>query len=172
MGSHAPVYVVDAGEPLDRDRYNTEWIDTRHSHNGRDYYVALRAMAVGRRCASIILRLRPVEQGDASVHNTDTPLDAELWNALYQRIVIPKTKAIWSICEQISDVLGLGFYAHDILPEHPSGRLLVCETGYKFDNRNLRSHLAALSGRIIVDDFLSARFVTNSAECFASELSV
>jgi hypothetical protein len=171
MGSHAPTYVVDAGEPLDRSRYNTEWIDTRHEHNGRHYHVALRAMAVGSRCVSIFLRMRPVEQGDASVHNTDTPLDPVLWNALYRRIVVPHTQAILSVCEQIADVLGIGFYAHDILPEHSSGRLLVCETGFKFDDLQYRSHFMPLSGLLVVDDFLSDRFVIKSAECFASELA-
>jgi hypothetical protein len=171
MGSHAPIYVVDTGAPLDRSRYNTEWIDTRHEHNGRDYYVALRAMAVGRRCASIFLRLRPMDHGDVSVHNTDTPIDAELWNALYQRIVVPQTKAIQSICGQISEVLGLGFYSHDILPERLTGRLLVCETGFKFDDYLFRSHMRPLSGQLVVDDFLSDRFPTKSAECFADELT-
>lgn len=171
VGSHAPIYVVDAGAPLDRGRYNTEWIDTRHEHNGRDYYVALRAMAVGRRCASIFLRLRPIDQVDTSVHNTDTPLDAELWNALYRRIVVPQTKAIETVCGQISDVLGLGFYSHDILPERLSGRLLVCETGFKFDDFLFRSHLMALSGQLVIDDFLSDRFPTKSAEYFADELA-
>jgi hypothetical protein len=171
MGSHAPIYLADAGTSLDQSRYNTEWIDTRYEYNGRYYYVALRAMAVGRHCVSIFLRLRPTNQNDASVHNTDTPLDAELWNALYQRIVVPQTTAIQSICRRISDVLGLGFYSHDILPEQSSNRLLVCETGFKFDDHIYRTHLRALSGRLLDEDFLSDRFPTKSAECFADELS-
>jgi hypothetical protein len=171
MGTHAPTYMVEARLPLDRSRYNTEWIDTRHEHNGRSYYVVLRAMAVGSRCVSIFLRARPADQGDASVHNTDTPIDAELWNALYRRIVIPQTQAIESLCEQIANVLGIGFFSHDVLPESSSGRLLVCETGFKFDDRLFRSHLMPLSGQLVADDFLSDRFPIRSAEFFASELS-
>ena len=79
-GSHAPTYVVAPRLPLDQARYNTEWIDARHEYQGRSYYVALRAMAVGGRCLAVFVRARPVEQGDASVHNTDTPIDADLWN--------------------------------------------------------------------------------------------
>jgi hypothetical protein len=171
IGSHAPTYMVEARLPLDRSRYNTEWIDTRHEHNGQSYYIALRAMAVGSRCVSIFLRARPADQGDASVHNTDTPIDAELWNALYQRIVIPQTQAFESLCEQIANVLGIGFFSHDILPESSSGRLLVCETGFKFDDYLFRSHLMSLSGQLVADDFLSDRFPIRSAEFFAGELS-
>jgi hypothetical protein len=112
-----------------------------------------------------------VDQGDASVHNTDTPIDAELWNALYQRIVIPQTPAIESLCDQIAKVLGIGFFSHDILPESSSDRLLVCETGFKFDDYLFRSHLMSLSGQLVADDFLSDRFPVKSAECFASELN-
>jgi hypothetical protein len=170
MGSHAPAHIVNVGKTLDGSRYNTEWIDTRHNYNGRDYYVVLRAMAVGSRCTSILLRMRPVDDGDASVHNTDTPLNASLWNDLYQRIVVPQSGAIQTICEQIANILGLGFFSHDILPEQHSSRLLVCETGFKFDDYLYRSHFMPLSGKLVADDFLSERFVKKSAECFASEL--
>jgi len=50
------------------------------------------------------------------------------------------------------------------------GGLLVCETGFKFDDFLYRSHFMPLSGQLVVDDFLSDRFVKRSAECFASEL--
>jgi hypothetical protein len=171
MGSHAPVYVVGARVPLDRSRYNTEWIDTRHEYNGRSYYVVLRAMAVGSRCVSIFVRARPADQADASVHNTDTPVDAGLWNALYQRLVTPKMQEIESLCQRIADILGLGFFSHDILPESSSGRLLVCETGFKFDDYLFRSHLMPLAGQLVSDDFLSDRLPIKSAECFAGELT-
>jgi hypothetical protein len=170
LGAHAPVKVVDAGRSLDLSRYNTELIDTVHEHGGRQYYVALRAMAVGPHCVSIFLRMRPVEQGNPSVHNTDTPLDADLWNSLYRSIVVPQIPQIGSICQQVFGALGFGFYAHDILPERGTGRLLVCETGFKFDDRQYRSHLMPLRSRLMVDDFLSDQFAKRSGECFAQEL--
>ena len=122
----APVQVLDPAVPLDASRYNTEWIDTRHDHNGRLYYVSLRVMAVGSQCVSVWVRMRPVEDGNAAVHNTDTTLDATLWNSLYRRIVAPQLGVIQNLCEKIANVLGLGFFSHDILPENtkiPPARL-------------------------------------------------
>ena len=127
-------------------------------------------MAVGPHCISIFLRLRPVEQGSASVHNTDTPLDAGLWNTMYERIVVPQAEKIRVLCKQISDGLGFAFYAHDILPERDTGRLLVCESGFKFDDPLFRSHFMPLRGQLMVDDFLSDVFPKKSAEAFAIEL--
>ena len=94
IGSHAPTFLVAPRLPLDPARYNTELIDARHEYKGRNYYVVLRAMAVGSRCLSVFVRARPVEQGEASVHNTDTPVDADLWNFFYRTIVIPQMPAI------------------------------------------------------------------------------
>ena len=170
MGTHALTHVVAPGLPLDPARYNTEWIDARHEYKGRSYYVALRAMAVGRRCLAVFVRARPVEQGDASVHNTDTPVDADLWNFLYATIAVPQMPAIESLCEKIANVFGLGFFSHDILPESETGRLLVCETGFKFDDRLYRAHLMPLAGQLAADEVLSDRFPVHSAELFAGEL--
>lgn len=170
MGSHAPTYLVAPRSPLDQNRYNTEWIDARHEYEGRNYYVALRAMAVGHRCLSVFVRARPVEQGDASVHNTDTPVDADLWNFFYRTIVIPQMPAIELLCEKIANVLKLGFFSHDLLPERETGRLLVCETGFKFDDYLYRTHLMPLAGQLAAAEFLSERFPARSAELFAGEL--
>ncbi|WP_291572387.1 hypothetical protein [Bradyrhizobium sp.] len=130
----------------------------------------LRAMAVGSRCLSVFVRACPVEQGDASVHNTDTPVGADLWNFFYRTIVIPQMPAIESLCERIANVFGLGFFSHDILPERETGRLLVCETGFKFDDRLYRTHLMQLAGQLAADEFLSDRFPARSAELFADEI--
>jgi hypothetical protein len=170
MDTHAPTYVVAPRLPLDPTRYNTQWIDARHEYKGRNYYVMLRAMAVGRRCLSVFVRCRPVEQGDASVHSADTPIDADLLNFFYTTIVIPQMSAIESLCEKIANVLGLGFFSHDILPERETGRLLVCETGFKFNDYLYRTNLMQLAGQLAADEFLSDRFPAHSAELFAGEL--
>ena len=170
MDTHVPAYVVSPRLPLDPTRYNTEWIDTRHEYNGRNYYVMLRAMAVGGRCLAVFVRARPVEQGDASVHTADTPIDAGLLNFFYRTIAIPQMPAIKSLCEKIANVLGLGFFSHDILPERETGRLLVCETGFKFDDYLYRTNLMRLAGQLAADEFLSDRFPAHSAELFADEL--
>ncbi|THD65084.1 MAG: hypothetical protein E7813_15995 [Bradyrhizobium sp.] len=169
-GTQAPTSVVEAGRSLDQKRYNTELIDTVHEHRGQRYFVVLRVMAVGPHCISIYLRLRPVEQGSASVHSTDTPLDAGLWNTMYERLVTPQAEKIRVICRQISDGLGFAFYSHDILPERDTGRLLVCETGFKFNDSSTRSHMMPLRGQLVFDDFLSDILPRKSAEAFAIEL--
>jgi hypothetical protein len=75
-----------------------------------------------------------------------------------------------SLCEKIANVFGLGFFSHDILPERETGRLLVCETGFKFDDRLYRAHLMPLAGQLAADEVLSDRFPVHSAELFAGEL--
>ena len=111
-----------------------------------------------------------MQQRDPSVHNTDTPLDAALLNHLYKQVVVPRSTAISSICTAIAEVLGLGFYSHDILPERSTERVLLCETGFKFYDNLYREHIWPLRGQLINDDYLSDDFPRRSAECFAGEL--
>jgi len=170
QASHAPVVVVNPGERLLPNRYDTEWIDTIHDFMSKRYYVVLRAMCVGPHCLSIFVRARPVVQRDASVHNTDTPLDAALLNFLYEQVVVPRSVAIASLCAGVAGALGLGFYAHDILPERSTGRVLLCETNFKFYDDLYRQHIWPLRDQLINDDYLSDDFPQRSAECFAAEL--
>jgi hypothetical protein len=170
QATHAPVMVINPGEHLLPNRYNTEWIDTVHDFKGKRYYVVLRAMCVGHHCLSIFVRARPLEQRDPSVHNTDTPMDAALLNFLYEQIVVPRSAAIASLSAGVAGALGLGFYAHDILPERSTGRVLLCETNFKFDDDLYRQHIWPLRGQLINNDYLSDDFPRRSAECFAAEL--
>jgi len=170
LGTHVPTQVIDAGSPLDPRRYNAEWIDTRHEYAGRDYYVSLRAMAVGRRCVSIFVRARPVEDGDASVHATDMPLDAGMWNSFYERLAIPNRHAIETLCRQIAEALGLGFYAHDLLPDRTNGRVLVAETNFKFDDAVYKQLFAPLRGQLLADESLTTECAVLSAQAFWDEI--
>ena len=170
QATHAPIVVINPGDRLLPNRYNTEWIDTIHDFRGKRYYVVLRAMCVGHHCLSIFVRARPVEQRDPSVHNTDTPMDAALLNFLYEQIVVPRSAAIASLSAGVAGALGLGFYAHDILPERSTGRVLLCETNFKFDDDLYRQHIWPLRGQLINNDYLSDDFPRRSAECFAAEL--
>jgi hypothetical protein len=170
QASHAPVVVINPGDRLIPNRYNTELIDTAHDFEGKRYYVALRAMCIGHHCLSIFVRARPAEQRDPSVHNTDTPLDAALLNFLYQQIVVSRYAAISSLCAGVAEALGLGFYSHDILPERSTERVLLCETGFKFYDNLYREHVWPLRGQLINGEYLSDDFPRRSAECFAAEL--
>jgi len=167
--SHADVCVVDAGCDLNQERYNTEFIDTTHLYEGRHYHVALRAMCVGRSCASIYIRARPIDDGSPSVHNKDTPIDAGLLNNLYRRIVVPRKARIDEICRAIGARLGPAFYSHDLLPSNSTQDIYVCETGFKFDDMSIRSHLAPLADDIPFNDHAAA--IERSAHALVSALT-
>lgn len=145
VGTYQPVQLIETGATTDPERYNTRFIDTRHSfrgHDYHDYYVSLRAMCVGTELISLLVRTRPVSEQDPSVHDQDTPLDGDLLNSLYFEIALPRQAAVETICSRLGQRLGLGFYAHDLLPERETGRTFVCESNLKFDEGTLRAHLA------------------------------
>jgi hypothetical protein len=165
--THATAFVQDPGAELDVNRYNTAYIDTTHYYAGQIYYVALRAMSVGAKCTAIYVRARPINDGDPSVHSTDTPLNIELLNHLHREIVTPRKNAIINLCEAIGTRLGLAFFAHDILPCNTSKSLYVCETNFKFDDTTLRNHLALLGDRIPFNDHVAGAI--RSSHAFVEE---
>jgi hypothetical protein len=164
------VYLRESGASLDPERHNTEFIDTTFHHDGKDYYVVLRAMCVGSACYSIMPRARPVGDGDPSVHGKNTPLDAALLNSICAQIIAPRKAAILEICERLGQLLGLGFYSHDILPKAALPCVFVCETGFKFDNRATRQHLGPLRGQLTNDDYLTDEAPIRAARALAREL--
>lgn len=144
-GSHMPVMLVEPGHALDQSRYNTEFIPTIQTFRGKSYHVALRTKCVGRLCTAILVRARSTKHGSPSVHNSNTPIKPDLLNHLYTHVVEPRKREIIAISEKIGSRLGLGFYAHDILPDNRSNRIFLCETGYKFDDAKLRERLAPIA---------------------------
>lgn len=132
--SAAAVSVLEEGAALDAARYNTEFIDTRVEHGGKDYYSTVRVMCIGPSITHALVRARDAAQNSAGVHSRDTPADAPLINALYRRLVEPNRAELKAIARRIHGALGPGFYAHDVLVERGTDRILVCETGFKFDN--------------------------------------
>lgn len=143
LGSGEPVQLV-SGAALDPRRHNTRFIDTVRSFRGRSYHVCLRAMAVGGTLIATYVRARDVAEGSASVHAVNTPKDADLLNWLYATVVLPRQGELERICRSVERAFGLGFYSHDILPEAATGKLFVCETGFKVDEISLRAHLARI----------------------------
>ncbi len=128
------VQVVESGASLDPSRYNTEFIDTRIEYGGKDYYSTVRVMCIGAKITHAFVRARDAAQNDPSVHTKDTPVDARMINELHERLIGVTWDDLSDIARRVSDALGPGFYAHDVLVERGSGRVLVCETGFKFDN--------------------------------------
>ena len=170
VGSHAPAHLVEAGSTLNTKRYNTQFVDTAHDYKGSLYYVSLRAMCVGRRCVAVYARMRPVSEGP-SVHDTDTPRRAELINHFHEELVAKRMSALTDLADRLGRVLGLGFYAHDILPEEKTGNLYLCETGYKIDEFNLRKHLEPLREQLVFRESLFEPFAEVSAKVFLEELA-
>ena len=145
IGTHAATAIIEVGRPLDVDCYNTCFIDTAHDYKGKSYYVALRALAVTGTLISAYVRLRPTDEAEASVHASDTPKDPHLIAHFHELLVETNWPRLIKLCKQIGDVLGPGFYAHDILPSRETGELYVCETGFKFDDRPYREALFPIS---------------------------
>jgi hypothetical protein len=151
LGTKCASYILSEHDRLDEGRYNTRFIDTTFDYRGERYYVSLRTMCVGGELISILVRARNAGDGDASVHTGDTPVDSELLNAIYRDVARPRLHTISEICVTIGKALGPGFYAHDLLPESSSDRVLVSESGFKFDDKTYRARVEPLRGRLLFE---------------------
>ena len=131
-GSHERVVVYDNSNEVDRDRYNTEFIDTRIRYGGHVYYTTVRLMCIGSRLVQAYARARDEAENDPSVHNANTPQDREFLDHLYSVLVSRRIEEYTQLAQKIGSALGPGFYAHDILVANDSDELFLCETGFKF----------------------------------------
>lgn len=150
-GSSRDVWLINQGEPLPNGRYNVRFIDTSQDFRGNKYYVSLRAMCVGTERYAIYVRARPVSEQNPSVHARNTPLDPDLIRHLHETVVVPRQSEIDEMCSTIGKVLGLGFYAHDILPEN-TGKIYLSEAGFKFDESSLRTRFLPVQRDIIYQE--------------------
>jgi hypothetical protein len=167
IGSHAAIKVVNPGEELSRDRYNTEFIDTRYEYNGSSYFAAIRALAVTGTMTCAFVRLRPAKEDNPSVHASDTPKNASLIFHFHERLIEANESALLTLCSQLGNALGPGFYAHDILPCKETGKLYVCESGFKFDCQDYREAMWPISSDL---PFLKEHFSVDIAEMQAAAL--
>ena len=129
----ADVSIMAAQSLLNSDRYNTEFIDTKVQIGQEYYYTTIRLMCVGATVTHASVRARSVKEGGASVHGKNTPVNADLLNAVYDAIVVPKRDALNDLAEKISQALGPSFYSHDVLVDSTTGKIYLAETGFKFD---------------------------------------
>ena len=132
--SNARIDVLEPGAQLNPERYNTELIDTRQRVSGKEYYTTVRLMCVGPYVTHAFVRARDVSDGNPTVHMKNTPLDAGLIHALERRLIEPNGAQFSELAQRTYEALGPGFYAHDILVEAGSNRVLMCETGFKFND--------------------------------------
>ena len=124
--------VVDDIESADADKYNTEFIDTRVQFQGKHYYTSLRLMCIGPAVLKILVQARDCDERNPAARNRNTPQDPSLLRHLNAVQVAANLDKLHSLAEDIWRVLGPGFYAHDVLVEAKSGRVLLCESEYKF----------------------------------------
>ena len=143
-----PAWVVSDPEGLDETRYNTEFIDTTVTVDGKDYLTTLRLMAVGPTVVLPYVGVRPKDLRRPSVHGVSTPRDAELYNKIFQILFLDHEAELRALAVNLNRALGPGFYHHDLLVEHGTGRILVCEVGYKFDPYAFSEHMAPVKDQI------------------------
>lgn len=143
-----PAWVMADSAGLDETRYNTEFIDTTVTVDGKDYLTTLRLMAVGPTVVLPYLGIRPKDLNRPSVHGVSTPRDAGLYNKVFQQLFLDREAELRALAVHLNRALGPGFYHHDLLIERGSGRILVCEVGYKFDPYAFSEHMAPICGQV------------------------
>lgn len=153
--AHVPVHVINSGGSLDEDRYNTDYIDCRYDYQGEVFHVCLRAMAIG----SEVLFAWVRASQEPNVRSRNTPVDADLIRHFHRLLVRPNMDRIKDISSGVKNALGVGFFAHDILPCAKSGKLYLCETNYKFYEGFYRFHMAPIADRHPVPAFFDGRKV-------------
>jgi hypothetical protein len=157
------VYLVAPGQALDASRHNTVLIDTTHRFNGTDYYVYIRAYAVGELRVATYVGCRPTAAGDPSVHLSDAN-DSEAINYFNCKFLIPFQEQVQNLCARMGALFGLGFYVHDLLPCRKTGQLFVTESGFKLGPGpavkqkywNMRAAIPPFSGFFSAEHILRA----------------
>lgn len=145
-GSYA-FTAASAGE-VDNKRYNTEFVDTIRRYGEAEYFTTIRLMCINDRITHHFIRARHTSEGNPSVHAKDTPKNANLINALHREVSEAAENQLERIAEQVYRAFGPGFYAHDILVDTRTNRAIICETGYKFNDRTYQKHLHEIAHEV------------------------
>lgn len=167
--AHVPIQIVDSTAELDPGRYNTEYIDCRHEHNGQVWHVCIRAQAVGEQVLFSWVRAGP----QPNVRTRGTPVDAQLLKHFHAKLVEPNADQIRDIARGVKRAFGVGFFAHDILPCAKTGRLFLCETNYKFYEGFYRFYMKSIANELPTPAFFDGRKVTRRmAKALVNELQI
>jgi hypothetical protein len=171
-GTNQDVDVIRANSALNRKRYNTEFIVTRVSFQGRDYYTVVRAMCVGHRIIAMIPRARDISEGSPSVHGGDTPPNPDLLNYLRSVLIDARRSQFDDIAADIDRALGFGFFAHDFLVDRRHGAVFLCETGFKFHNEVTRLRLEPIKEKLSFASDVTNQVVSSAANAVADRMLV
>lgn len=154
-GSGRENFVVQEFDKIDCSRHNTKLVNTLYEYKGKSYYVCLRVLVVGGSMVTAYPRLRLATENNPNVHNADTPLDIDAIRYFKVDFVDKMEAEIADLCSSAGAALGSGFFAHDILPCSETGKLYICETGFKFDDMSYRERLWPISSDL---PFLAEHF--------------
>ncbi|MCX8509793.1 MAG: hypothetical protein ORN49_13115 [Rhodobacteraceae bacterium] len=167
QGSSQPVSLLSAGSPLDPGRYNTRYIDTQVDFAGQSYLTTVRLLAVGPFVVAAFVGARDLRWQRAAVHGVDTPMNAALVNFLYDRLYLSRQAEFAAIARRLHDILGPGFYHHDLIVARETGEIHLCEVGFKFDASAFADHMRPIAADVpYLQPFYTDEFARNSARAF------
>lgn len=163
-------WLVDDPAKLDPDRYNTEFIDTTFDFGPKSYFATVRLLCVGRTIVHAFVGLRSAHRERPSVHGVTTPLNAPLFNAAYRQLYLDRQDDMRDLAIRLNAVLGPGFYHHDLLVERGSGKIYLCEVGYKFDAYAFGSHMEPIRADTpSLEPFFNGDYARLSADALLAE---
>ena len=170
IGSGRRTAVLAQGAGLDSSRYNTRYIDTRLTFEGTTYHTMFRIQAVGRQVQHAYPRARDVKECSASVHSKDTPANGRLIEFLFQTLIEPRRDEITHHTRALGEILGPGFYAHDMVVCATTGALYMVETGFKFNDTPYATYLSPDADRMPSNAiFYTGQYAVRAAELFLQE---
>ncbi len=149
--SGTPVKIIKSKNDFNFKKYNTEFINSTYNYNNNNYYTSIRFVCVKGDIASIQLRFRNVNENNPSVHNKNTPLDADLINSYYYDKVYHRMDEFRKVCSKIGNILGMGFYAHDFILSSDNDKLYLIETMFKAHDRTWFSRINPISNELVID---------------------
>jgi hypothetical protein len=169
-GTARPVSLVDRAEMLVKNRYNTEFIETRREYRGVSYYSAVRLISVGRELLHAFVRMRPASDESPSVHAANVPLDPQIIEYFQDTLIRCRQDELVDLSSRLGDALGPGFFVHDVLVSTRSEQIFVCESGIKFHDFAYTGRLFPISAHLPSHAFMfSPLFARRSAEAFLRE---
>lgn len=83
----------------------------------------------------------------------------------------PRKEIFDDIAQKLHQVLGHGFFAHDLLIDGETGAIFVCEGGFKFNDGTYTAHLDIISDKLPSHQILfpTRKFAEFSADIFVKQ---
>lgn len=168
--SKARILMLRKGDELDESRYNTEYVDTRRTYGGTSYLTAIRMLCVGRELVHAFAQASPESEGGYSARGKLMPFDAGFLKAIHDDLIGRRRAEIVDLAARLGEALGPGFFSHDVVVDRETDRLLVCESGFKFDHGDFREAWHAIAAHMADCELIfSPAQAARSGAAFLSE---